>query len=402
MTPNRKVIDLSHHNMVQSFTAVKDAGIVGVIHKATEGLAYVDHNYAGRKTEFIKAGLLWGAYHFLHPGSIAAQVDFFLRAAGNDSATLYALDWEASTSGTATALEAIQFLTLLEQKTGRKGVVYSGNVAKEQIHGNNVYLGTHRLWLAQYSAAPKAQESWKNWWLWQYSDGQAGPQPHGCPGVSGLVDTNAWADTDNELRRQWSGLASQQATSPVVVGPGPVHFQGFCIRGLLSVFVSRGMENLTAEINAKYPGTMQVSDHGYWFSYFSNVPWLTQQCVAIHNAGKKIVLIGHSFGASAAIMTVQALATKGIPVELLCPIDAAAQYPSALVIPPSAQHCVGFFQKQPGELGQGVDVAGKGWTDAEWKERVVQFQRRESHLAIANDPFVHNTILNAIGNMRIQ
>jgi hypothetical protein len=193
---------------------------------------------------------------------------------------------------------------------------------------------------------------------------------------------------------------------PVV--KAPVHFQGFCIRGLLSIFVSRAMENLTSEINAKYPGKtvqnvypdpMQVSDHGYWFSYFSNVPWLTDQCVAIHQAGKKIVLIGHSFGASAAIMVAQALAVKSIEVELLCPIDPAAQYPAYLVIPPSVQHCVGFFQKQPGDLGQGVDVEGKGWTDAEWKARVVQFQRQESHLAIAYDPFTHSTIQNAIRSM---
>ena len=40
----------------------------------------------------MDAGLLWGAYHFLRPVSIAAQVDFFLKIASPDNTTLLALD----------------------------------------------------------------------------------------------------------------------------------------------------------------------------------------------------------------------------------------------------------------------------------------------------------------------
>ena len=36
------VIDLSHHNTVTSFQDAKAAGILGVIHKATEGTIFVD------------------------------------------------------------------------------------------------------------------------------------------------------------------------------------------------------------------------------------------------------------------------------------------------------------------------------------------------------------------------
>jgi lysozyme len=205
MTPNRKVIDISHHNTVEDVNAVKMAGVLGVIHKATEGTGYVDPNYAPRKNLF--AGLLWGAYHFVHPGQIEAQVDHFLQVTGLHDDMLYALDWETSSTGVANQQEATAFLKLLEAKTGRKGVVYSGNVAKEKIKGADDYIGSHRLWLAQYSALPKVQKSWKTWWLWQYSDGEVGPEPHGCPGVSGYVDTNSWADTDDQLKQQWSGIA---------------------------------------------------------------------------------------------------------------------------------------------------------------------------------------------------
>lgn len=39
------VVDLSHHNRVEDFNAVKADGIVGVIHKATQGFRYTDPKY---------------------------------------------------------------------------------------------------------------------------------------------------------------------------------------------------------------------------------------------------------------------------------------------------------------------------------------------------------------------
>jgi GH25 family lysozyme M1 (1,4-beta-N-acetylmuramidase) len=206
VAPIRRVLDLSHHNSVTNLQTVKDAGIWGIIHKATEGTSFKDSKYDGRKAGFLELGFLWGAYHFFHPGRVAAQVDWFLKVAGVDDQTLYALDWEESSSGTASASQAEEFCRRLEDKTGRKGVIYSGNVAKEKISGVNTYLGAYRLWLAQYDSNPETQASWQTYWLWQYSDGVHGPQPRGCPGVSGYVDTNSWASTFDELHAQWSGM----------------------------------------------------------------------------------------------------------------------------------------------------------------------------------------------------
>jgi hypothetical protein len=160
------------------------------------------------------------------------------------------------------------------------------------------------------------------------------------------------------------------------------NFNAFCIRGWLSVLVSGAMENLSAEINKDWPGTTQISDHGWWYSPFSNVPWLTQHC------------IGHSFGGTAAIMTTQKLNAMGIRVDLLCPID-----PSPLrtrEIPPNAQRVVGFYEKTPFPLGRGVDCEGKGWTDADWKVRTIDYQLDDTHLQIAADLFVHRTIKDEI------
>src|SRR5262249_47612723 len=80
---NPLVVDLSHHNDVADFGKVKAAGYAGIIHNTTEAIGFVDEMYTFRRGPAVNAGLLWGAYHFLRPVSIPAQVDFFLnRCAG--------------------------------------------------------------------------------------------------------------------------------------------------------------------------------------------------------------------------------------------------------------------------------------------------------------------------------
>jgi len=229
-TPNRKVLDISHHNDVSDWNAVYAAGVRGVIHKATESTDYTDPTYLARCAPAMRAGLLWGAYHFASGGNVQAQVDRFLGVVGADDDTLYALDWEDNPSGpTMTAAEAKQFIQLLEARIGEgRCVIYSGNVAKEKISGDDPFFGSRRLWLAQYGTSPSTQESWDTYWLWQYSDGQVGPGPHGCPGVTGDVDTNSWAGTDDELAQQWTGVtvpAPPTAIAEVditIVATGPV------------------------------------------------------------------------------------------------------------------------------------------------------------------------------------
>lgn len=214
----RKVLDISHHNDVSSWTQIVNAGIVGIIHKATEGTSYTDDQYAERREQAESVGLLWGAYHFANGSNVQAQVDHFLAVVGVDDSTLYALDWEDDPDGnTMSADQARQFLELIAECIGDgRCVIYSGNVAKEKL-GNRAdpFFGLHRLWLCQYSSSNiTVQASWDDCWLWQYSDGNAGPGPHGCPGVSGDVDTNSYTEGDDELRSTWSGTGAQPEPVP--------------------------------------------------------------------------------------------------------------------------------------------------------------------------------------------
>jgi lysozyme len=75
--PINVVVDLSHHNEAVDFAKMKANGIVGVIHKATQGLTYVDKTYASRRSKAVDCGLLWGAYHFGVGGDGSDQASFF-------------------------------------------------------------------------------------------------------------------------------------------------------------------------------------------------------------------------------------------------------------------------------------------------------------------------------------
>jgi hypothetical protein len=64
MVQSNIVVDLSHHNGEVDLGEARDAGIVGIIHKATQGETFADAAYAGNRKKAADAGLLWGAYHF--------------------------------------------------------------------------------------------------------------------------------------------------------------------------------------------------------------------------------------------------------------------------------------------------------------------------------------------------
>jgi GH25 family lysozyme M1 (1,4-beta-N-acetylmuramidase) len=186
------VIDIYHGDRVIDAEAVKAFGIVGVIHKASEGTDISDPLYAARRKLFTDLGLKWGAYHFFHGLRPIEEADAFLARAEADADTLVALDWENSPDGASApdAAAARAFLERVEEKLGRKAVIYSGNVAKEEIKGADDFFGSHRLWLCEYGAAWRVQASWQRPWLWQNNGDACGPGPHTIPGIQGHCDNN--------------------------------------------------------------------------------------------------------------------------------------------------------------------------------------------------------------------
>ena len=206
--PINVVIDLSHHQETVDFEQIKSDGVVGVIHKVTQGLTYVDKKYAERRDEALAEGLLWGAYHFGVGGDGSDQADFFLENAKPDKGTLIVLDYEPNLTGPTMALnQAREFVEHVDEVVGRYPGLYSGHLIKEQLAGAtpaDPVLSNCFLWIAQYNGRKPLNipPTFKTWTFWQYTDGVHGDEPHRVEGV-GQCDRNKFNGSLAQLRKLW-------------------------------------------------------------------------------------------------------------------------------------------------------------------------------------------------------
>lgn len=201
------VVDLSHWDPADDYGRVADAGIIGVIYKATQGGSYTDDTYVEQQKAAKAAGLKWGAYHFADGSNVEAQVRNFMDFACPDPDELFCLDWEDNPGGTKMSVKQVKtWVEAVEAELGRPGecVIYGGNTIKEAL-GDSVdpWFGLRRLWLCQYGSTPKVQASWQTYWLWQYTDGISGPSPHSIEGI-GPCDINSYQHTASELAAEWA------------------------------------------------------------------------------------------------------------------------------------------------------------------------------------------------------
>jgi lysozyme len=195
------VLDLSHYNPVTSWAQIRQAAIVGVIHKATEGTTTRDETYAARQPEALAAGLLFGAYHFGRAGDPMGQAAHFLDVAQPTAETLLVLDWESCGAEPSMSLrEAEQFVCAVYAGVGRWPGLYSGMSFCQDalVDVRYTVLSLCFLWLARYDETPpEVPPAWETWSLWQWTD-------HGTvPGIEGPVDRNRWNGDLAGLARLW-------------------------------------------------------------------------------------------------------------------------------------------------------------------------------------------------------
>lgn len=198
------VVDLSHFNTVSGFDAVKADGIVGIIHKATQGTNERDPKYHARQPEALAAGLWWGAYHFGVGEDGTEQANFFLSTVNPGPTDLLVLDFEQNPGGASMTLEqAEQFVTRVQSATGRWPGLYGGSYLKELLGNNqNETLANCWFWLSEYGPTPRVPPNWKMWTMWQYTDGQVGPEPHSVAGI-GNCDRDQFNGEMDALSKLW-------------------------------------------------------------------------------------------------------------------------------------------------------------------------------------------------------
>lgn len=184
------IVNLSHYDAMQpDFGTMHSQGIVGVLHEATYPRYVRDDKYSARQGAAVRAGLLWGAYHFADATDPVRQADFFLSAvesawrragsASRPNEILLVLDFEKNghyPGGTMRIDQAVKFVERIRERTGVYPGIYSGeNRIRGIINSTEVStvdkqaLARCWLWVANYHYEPRSIAPWGHWTLWQYT-----------------------------------------------------------------------------------------------------------------------------------------------------------------------------------------------------------------------------------------
>ena len=199
-------IDVSHYQAVVDWSAVAAGGVRFAFAKASEGAGVPDQYFLDNWNGMKAAGLLRGAYHFMHPNADPqAQASNFLNrlTAANGGTPLLApgdlpaaLDIEVTDgASTATLLScATSWLTAVESATGKRPIVYTYPSFWKSTLGNPADLVGYRLWIAHLNvASPTTPGTWPGWVFWQFDKRPMAGVP------APATDLNAFNGTFDDL-----------------------------------------------------------------------------------------------------------------------------------------------------------------------------------------------------------
>jgi lysozyme len=192
-----KCIDISHWQNFPDFKKVRAAGVIAMIHKATEGTGYSDPNRAQNCANAIAAGIKVCCYHWIKPKQDpVAQMNYFLKVVNPQPGERMVIDYEEDGCTLADLKTAVQ--RLLDDPRKLKVTIYSGHLLKQQLGTKRDALLAENtdLWLAQYTAGTPTwpTATYPKWALWQYSETGK------IDGISGsAVDLDRFNGTDEEL-----------------------------------------------------------------------------------------------------------------------------------------------------------------------------------------------------------
>ena len=197
------IIDLSHHNRITP-AAAHGAGVIAIIHKATEGTDFRDKQYHEVKQQAQALGLLWGSYHFSNNRPVEEQVDNYLSCTNPGGDEVICLDFEHNDGKEMSLEQAEQFVLLVNKRLGRFPMLYGGAWLREQLRVRpSAVLGNCPLWYRRYAPQPKALPThvWRTYTLWQYTDGAQGGLPHAVNGIA--CDRSYFNGSEADLKARW-------------------------------------------------------------------------------------------------------------------------------------------------------------------------------------------------------
>jgi lysozyme len=193
---NAQGIDVSHYQGTVAWAEVRQAGIEFAFAKATDGLTWVDPQFAVHWPGMKAAAVLRGAYHYFEPADDAAgQAEFFLSTVQLAAGDLPpALDVEkAGTSSTALWEGVETWLQTVAAATGLTPFLYMDPTFASEYQAPES-LAAYPLWIAQYGVAqPTLPAGWSAWQIWQHTETGT------VSGVTGNVDLDLFDGTVAEL-----------------------------------------------------------------------------------------------------------------------------------------------------------------------------------------------------------
>ena len=190
-------VDVSHHQGVIDWDALKARNVDFAYIKASEGENYNDPRFSRNWVGAEQAGMLRGAYHFFTQcRSGKVQAENFIRVVPQDANSLPpALDAEHMGPCLQTpavkdvAAEIGIFLDMIEAHYGKRPILYT----TREFH--DAYLAgkfpKERFWIRSLVLPPRFRK--QQWVLWQYHN--RGRRD----GIAGPVDLNAFRGTRAEF-----------------------------------------------------------------------------------------------------------------------------------------------------------------------------------------------------------
>lgn len=134
-------------------------GLGFVFVKATEGTNYLNPRYSAQIAHGRQNALMIGHYHFVRPGSMSAQVSYFLQHVSLKSGDVLCLDWEDP--GVSSADKDAFLKGLKAQTPSHKVVLYCNR--DFWLNRDRSSYAADGLWIADPSApagAPRIQHPW--------------------------------------------------------------------------------------------------------------------------------------------------------------------------------------------------------------------------------------------------
>ncbi|MFI6950407.1 GH25 family lysozyme [Streptomyces sp. NPDC050422] len=125
-------------------------GLDFVFIKATEGRSYINPRLAAQAKRARDAECVVGFYHFLWPGNITAQAEYFLSKAPEKAGELLAVDWEQNGEGThASNAEKDRFIREVKRLRPHHKVLLYCNRYFWLNHDTTSYAGDEKPALAR-------------------------------------------------------------------------------------------------------------------------------------------------------------------------------------------------------------------------------------------------------------